>query len=244
MWSTSASWPTSVNRSLSVCGSGGSSPCGNADAASRSTSGVACEPNAVARDAASDRLLRRTADRLDQVSPLGDRGCELHRVARVRRRELRLDLGLLREPREQVGDRRLDEELLVAEPLAAPAQDPVDLEARDPDAEVAALVGDDLRQLLGAAADREEPGVEPALGEVAPEVAVGVEHVHGRVRDRIRDPAVRVGLDHTAADAPEEQPLRVDRPLQLLGDRRDRLALDLVRLEAGEGGEPLRPRSR
>src|SRR5439155_19554263 len=105
---------------------------------------------------------------------------------------------------------RLDEELLVTEPLAAPAQDPVDLEARDPDAEVAALVGDDLRQLLGPAADREEPGVEPALGEVAPEVAVGVEDVHGRGRDRIRYPGVRVGLDHAPADPPEEQPLRVD----------------------------------
>ena len=185
-----------------------------------------------------DRLLSRSADRLGQVAALGHSCGQLPGVAGVRRRELRIDRDFLREASEQVGDRRLDEELLPAEPLAAPPQDPLDLEARDPDAEVAALVGDDLRQLLGPAAHGEEPRIEPALGEVAPEVALGVEHVHGRERHGIRDAADRVSLDDAAADAAEEEPLRVDRPLQLLGDRGDRLALQLVRLEAGERGEP------
>ena len=120
-----------------------------------------------------EQLLRRPPDQRFEVPARGDRIYEVRR--RIGRVRVDREVRLLDQVLQQVGDRRLDEELWEAEPLLAPAQDPLDLEPGDPDAEVPALIGDDGREQLLTAAEGEEPSPRPGLGEVPPEVAFAVE---------------------------------------------------------------------
>jgi len=71
--------------------------------------------------------------------------------------------------RDDAGDGGLGEELEVADALDAEAQNPLDDEARHPDAEVAAGVGRGLCNLLRMAEEREEPDPRQLYGEVAEE---------------------------------------------------------------------------
>ena len=73
-----------------------------------------------------EQLLRRPPDQRLEIPARGDRRREVRRrIGRVRvdREDRALDEVL-----QQVGERGLDEELREAEPLLAPAQDPLDLE--------------------------------------------------------------------------------------------------------------------
>ena len=95
-------------------------------------------------------------------------------------------------------------------------------------------VGGGRRDELGLAPEREEPRVPRLEREVGEEVAVGVVDVDGRERDRVVVAADRVGLDDRAAHALEQEPPRVDDPAQRLRELRDRLALDLLLVDAAQ----------
>ncbi len=106
---------------------------------------------------------------------------------------------------QDIANRRLDQQIRETPTLAAPAQDPVDLEARNPHAEATTFVGGRRRDDLAVTVEREQPSPRVRCGEVAQEVAVGILHVNGGEGHRARDARHGIGLDHLAAHATEQE---------------------------------------
>ncbi len=95
-----------------------------------------------------------------------------------------------------------------AHPLRAPAQHPIDVEARHPDAEVAAGIGLHGGDHFAAAVEREQPAERRALGVEGEQRTVGVFHLHRGQRHRVLA-AAGVGAHHLATHPLHEERARV-----------------------------------
>lgn len=116
----------------------------------------------------------------------------------------------------------------------APAQDPVDIEARDVDAEAAAFVGLDGGDDLAPAMEGIEPSPAPVGGEIADKTAIGVLDLDGGERNGIFDPGDRILLDDASADTPKEEQFGIDTPLQSFGKVGNAVADQFLGVDLGQ----------
>ncbi len=168
-------------------------------------------------------------------------GCRPEEIEGTRvgrpRPDVRRQLDDLAQAVEDVADRRPAEDVDVAATLQAPAQDPVDVEAWDPDAEVAAGVGLRRADLLAPPAPGQEPAVRPASREVAEQVHVRVPDVDGRPRHAPGVSRHGVRPDDPTADPAEEEQGRIDLEVDLLRDLRDAAAGERLGGDVGQRGQ-------